>query len=59
MCLITKSNSNLQYSHGDYHFKNISYKEREMFGSNITPWGDYYGIYYTSLVTISFRDGLR
>jgi hypothetical protein len=59
MCLITKSDLNIQYSHADYHFKNISYRELEMFGSEMTPWGEYYGTYYVSLITINFSDGLR
>ncbi len=36
MCLITKSDLNIQYSHADYHFENISYRELEMFGSEMT-----------------------
>ena len=51
MCLITKSNTNLEYSHGDYNFKNISISRRQGY----SEWG-YYLIY---LAKIDFIDGLR
>ena len=53
MCLSPKTNLNLQYSHGDYNFQNISFTARKRYNSYVET------DYITSLLRVSFTDGLR
>ena len=52
MCLSMKSNLNIQYSHGDYNFQNISFTASQKYNQLDKE-------YKTSLLTVSFSDGIR